>query len=309
MSDTQPGPTNLRTIGLIGFGEAARAFVSGWSQAGITLELSGFDIKTVTAGPFSDEKRAQMSEAGVRACQTPGEAIAGAGIVFSLVTAEQAFAAAQSVANALAPDALFFDCNSCAPQTKQRSAAVIEEAGGRYVDAAVMAPVHPALHRTPILLSGDHTALAFELTKQLDMAAKPVDGGVGTASAMKLVRSIVMKGLEALALECLLAGRALGVEDTVLDSLEATYPEFDWHGRMGAMLERAMTHGLRRAAEMREAARMVDELGLPGRMAAATADWEQAVGDLALTARPEPSRPDVRSAHLDQLLAALNARQ
>lgn len=292
------------TLGFIGFGEAAQAFTSGMTQAGVSALFKAFDIKTADAGPARAEKLAQYQAAGIAGCETAGEAVQ-ADAVFSLVTAEQAYAAAGSVCGALPAGTLFFDCNSCAPQTKTRSAGLIEAAGGRYVDAAVMAPVHPRLHKTPILLSGAHAEAAAALAAQLDLSAKVVDGEVGAASAIKLVRSIMVKGLEALTIECLLAGRQLGVGEAVLESLEKSYPEFGWSRRSGYMLERAMTHGVRRAGEMREAALMVEELGLAGRMAQATAEWEQLVGELKLTARDDAQESEGRDAHLDQILSAL----
>src|SRR5208283_2136459 len=89
---------------------------------------------------------------------TAPEAVEAAEAVFSVVTADQAHAAALAALPGLAPGAFFFDCDSCAPQTKERTAKEVDAAGGRYVDVAVMAPVHPRLHRTPLLISGPHAA-------------------------------------------------------------------------------------------------------------------------------------------------------
>ncbi len=148
---------------------------------------------------------------------TAPEAAAGADAVFSLVTADQAHEAALAALAGLADGAFFFDCNSCAPQTKERTAKAVDAAGGRYVDVAVMAPVHPRLHRAPLLISGPHAKDAAPVLAALDMAAAIHDGPVGSASAVKMIRSIMMKGLEALVCECVLAGRKAGVIETVLE--------------------------------------------------------------------------------------------
>ena len=145
-----------------------------------------------------------------------------------------------------------------------------------------MAPVHPRLHRTPLLISGPHVEAAAQALAALDMSARIHEGPVGAASAVKMIRSIIMKGLEALVCECVLAGRKAGVIETVLDSLDDTYPGFGWKKRSAYMLERVMTHGVRRAAEMREAAVTVDLLGLKGEMSRATVGWQQTVGELGL---------------------------
>ena len=272
------------SIAFIGFGEAAQAFVTGWQRSDPPVisghRIAAYDIKTDDPGEPRDRKLAEYRTAGIAGREIVADAVAGADAVFSLVTADQALVAARTTAGLLPAGTLYFDCNSCAPQTKGEAAAAIEASGGRYVDVAVMAPVHPRLHATPVLVSGPHAEAARDAMRSLRMSAETVDGGVGRASAIKLVRSIMIKGLEALTVECLLAGRKLGVDDPVLRSLDASFPGFDWTGRASHMLERVMQHGLRRAAEMREAAAMLEKAGLPGRMARATVNWQQQIGEL-----------------------------
>lgn len=244
-----------------------------------------YDIKTDHAdADVRDAKRADYARWGVTGCNAPHEALDGAGLVFSLVTADQAAAAAREAARHIQPGALFLDCNSCAPGTKKRSAAVIEDAGGRYVDTAIMSPVRPKLHKAPVLVSGPHAEAAMEALNALDMVVNQVDGGIGAASSIKMIRSVMMKGLEAVFMECVLAGRLAGVDRAVLDSLDVTYPGFDFKGKAAYMMERVATHGVRRAAEMREVALTVDELGLEGRVSRAVVEWQQQVGDLKVDA-------------------------
>lgn len=292
-NDAQP-------IALIGFGEAAQAFVLGWG-ADVAARCQAYDIKT----DHQDEavraaKLADYARCGVKPCASAADALAGAALVFSLVTADQAAAAAQSAAQSITKEALFFDCNSCSPGAKRANAEIIDAAGGRYVDAAVMAPVYPKMHKTPLALSGPHADAGKAAADGLDMVATVTPGPVGASSTIKMVRSIMMKGMEALFLECVLAGRRAGVDDIVLSSLDATYPGFDFKAKAGYMMERVMTHGVRRAAELREVARTVDELGFEGRMSRATADWEQQIGALKEKAETEDYR-----ILADQLLARL----
>jgi 3-hydroxyisobutyrate dehydrogenase-like beta-hydroxyacid dehydrogenase len=168
----------------------------------------------------------------------------------------------------------------------------------------VMAPVHPRLHRTPLLISGPHAERAAAALAALGMSAKVHDGPVGAASSVKMIRSIMMKGLEALVCECVLAGRKAGVIETVLDSLDDTYPGFDWKTKSAYMLERVMTHGLRRAAEMREVALTVDLLGLKGEMSRACVVWQRRIGELGL--RVEAAEADDYGAFADRILAKLD---
>jgi 3-hydroxyisobutyrate dehydrogenase-like beta-hydroxyacid dehydrogenase len=306
---SDPMPDSLissGSIAFLGFGEAAQAFLAGWrTNANFKARICAYDIKTDS--PDSEvrtAKRADYAAANVLGASTAAEALTGAEAVFSVVTADQAHEAAIAALPGLAKGALFFDCDSCAPQTKTRTAQDVEAAGGLYVDVAVMAAVHPRLHRTPLLISGPHVEAAAPALASLGMSATIHDGPVGAASSVKMIRSVMMKGLEALVCECVLAGRKAGVIETVLDSLDDTYPGFDWKKRSAYMLERVMTHGVRRAAEMREVALTVDLLGLKGEMSRASVGWEQAIGELGLRANGAEAA-DYRVL-ADRILAALD---
>jgi len=272
------------TLAFIGFGEAAMAFVSGWDGT-CANPITAFDIKTDAPAPaVRKAKKSDYAAAGVTGARDLAEALASAEIVFSVVTPDQAFNAATGAAAVIAPGALYFDCNSCAPETKRQVAGLIGRRGARYVDVAVMSPVHPRLHKTPLLISGDHAAAGLQVLNTLDMKATITPGPVGAASSIKMIRSVMVKGMEALVLECVLSGRRAGVDEIVLQTLKDTFPGFDWDQRAAYMMERVMTHGLRRSQEMGEVAQTVDDLGLSGDMARGSAAWQQRVGALELDA-------------------------
>ena len=280
-------------LAFVGFGEAATAFVSGW-RARRPDFLAAFDIRT------DAEMWARYAAHEVTGAATAAEALASAQAAFSLVTADQALAAAEASAPSLPEGVLWFDGNSCAPGTKRRAAEVIESVGARYVDVAIMAPVHPARHHVPLLVSGPHAGAADALLRALDMRPTIVGPEVGQASSIKMIRSVMIKGLEALSAECFLAARRAGVDERVLASLEASDPEFNWRARAAYSLERMMRHGGRRAAEMREVAVTIDELGLGGDMSAASAAWQERIGALDL----DPG-DDELLARADKLLSRL----
>lgn len=272
---------NMRgSIALMGFGEAGRAFSGGWTlPEGGTIRA--FDIKSLSAAT-TDEMAARYKTAAVSGQPSAAEAVTGAEIVVSLVTADQALVAAESAAPHLAPGALYFDGNSCAPQTKCAAAERVEAAGAHYIDMAIMAPVKPKKHETPVLLAGPLAEEAAERIEALGMKPRVAGDRVGQASSIKMMRSVMIKGIEALMAESLLSARRAGVEDAVLASLEASDPEFPWRKRAIYNLERMMVHGNRRAAEMEEVAKTVASFGLPNRMASAIAAWEADIGALGL---------------------------
>ena len=291
-------PRNRPNIAFVGFGEAAQAFLSGWALDDPS-RVSVFDIKTDDAAQ-REEMLARYAAQGVTGHPALRDALAPAQVVFSVVTADRALEAAQAAAAHLAPGTLWLDCNSCAPDTKRKAAEVIEAKGGRYVDVAVMAPVHPKKHLVPLLLSGSNAQAAEIELKSLGMQPRIAGETVGEASSVKMIRSVMIKGLEALTAECFLAARRAGVESQVLASLEASDPDIQWRQRGSYNLERMMVHGTRRASEMREVAATVDALGLTGRMSAAAAQWQD---EIAKTGA-EPGADDLIS-RADRLLARL----
>lgn len=280
----------MRNIFFVGFGEAGQAFAKGLQPA--DLRIAAYDVKLDnTAGGGSCLQA--MSQLGTAPCAL-GD-LGQSQVVICLVTADQALAAARAAAPHLAPAALWFDGNSCSPGTKQQAAAVIAAAGGRYVDLALMAPVHPLLHRTPMLASGPDAVAGVAALAALGMRVSVAGDRVGQASSIKMLRSVIIKGLEALTAESFLAARAAGVEDAVIASLQASDPGIDWARRGAYNLERMLVHGARRATEMQEVATTLRELGLPDRMAQATVAWQAELAALTLNPGPEDlaARADV----------------
>jgi 3-hydroxyisobutyrate dehydrogenase-like beta-hydroxyacid dehydrogenase len=292
-----------KPLALIGFGEAGKAFAAGWKFPGD--QIKAYDIKTGSGrAEVADDKWRDYSDAGISGCNSCEKAIGGASMVFSLVTAEQSLEAAKAVALHIEKNCFFFDCNSCAPDTKRQAGRIINRAGGRYVDVAVMGPVGPVLDAIPLLTSGEHAKEALPLLAALGMYATNLRGDGGRASSIKMMRSVMVKGLEALVLECVLSARKAGVEEEVLQSLDVSYPGFDWVKRSTHMMERVMTHGIRRAEEMREVARTIGDLGLPNDLARAIAKWHQRIGEMEL----ESEKGGRLQEHSDKIIDQFEAK-
>jgi 3-hydroxyisobutyrate dehydrogenase-like beta-hydroxyacid dehydrogenase len=194
-------------------------------------------------------------------------------------------AAAQSVASHLNAGTFFLDLNSVSPGVKQEVARVIEQGGGRYVEAAIMSPISPKRSAAPILLGGPHAQAFAPLARALGFSGAEVfSNEIGKASAAKMCRSVVVKGMEALITEALLAARSYGVEATVIDSLRNLFPAQDWHALACYMMSRSLQHGARRAEEMREVAATVREAGFEPWMSSASVErqqWSARFGELA----------------------------
>ncbi|NMG39578.1 DUF1932 domain-containing protein [Chelativorans sp. ZYF759] len=265
-------------IAFIGFGEAARAFHDSLKAHEPSLVFSAFDILFDSEGP-EGACAAAAHERGVRLAATPGEAAAGADWLVSAVTADQSLPAARSVGTSLGTGQFFFDINSVAPDRKRETEALLAPSGAVYVDMAVMAPVHPRGHRTPVLIAGQ-TAGVMDMLGRLEFDFDVVGEEAGAATAIKMVRSLFVKGLEAITVETMLAATASGCLDRVLASLSGSYPGLKWPDIAEYNAERMLKHGKRRAAEMRESGATLDALGLDGDLARAVASLHDRMGAL-----------------------------
>lgn len=263
-------------IAFLGFGEAARAFRDSLAAHDPALRFVAYDILLDDAGAQGSMRQAMESRDVAVASDCAG--LAEADWIISAVTADQSLNAIRSLAPHLVRGRLIIDVNSVSPGRKRESAMLVERAGCAYLDMAVMAPVQPRGHRTPVLLAGPAVDRVLAELDRLGFAYSVAGAEVGRATAIKMVRSLFVKGLEAITVETLLAARASGCLDEIVASLSTSYPGLDWPGFAAYQFERTLVHGKRRAAEMRESAATVADLGLAGRLADAIADVQDAMG-------------------------------
>jgi 3-hydroxyisobutyrate dehydrogenase-like beta-hydroxyacid dehydrogenase len=263
-------PSPPPQVALIGFGEAGETFARAGCWEG---HSRGWDLLP--------ERRALMAGRCTVPAFDAAAALDGAEVVLSLVTADAALAVAQHYAPLLAPGARWCDMNSVAPEAKRAAAEAIEAAGGRYVDVAVMAPVEQQL-AVPLLLAGPHAGAARAALEVLGFSNTRVVGEeVGRASAIKMIRSVMVKGLEALSAECMAAAEAADVLAEITASLDASEKAVGWATRFAYNRERMDTHGLRRAAEMEEVCKTLADLGIEPVMSEVTVKLQRRAGEAA----------------------------
>jgi 3-hydroxyisobutyrate dehydrogenase-like beta-hydroxyacid dehydrogenase len=267
-----------RSLAVIGFGEAGRILAGGLCASG-RFDVCAYDILVHDPAARGSMLTAAV-ERHVTMAESHREAIRGARIIVSAVTAASSTDVAREAASALTPGQIFADLNSVSPGTKRANAKLIEGAGGHYVDVAVMAPLPPYGLKVPILLGGTKAADLAARLAPAGMKFEVVADDIGTASAIKMCRSVMIKGIEALIVESLLGARHYGVEERVLASLEETFPQMKWDERADYLVSRVVVHGRRRAAEMREVAVTIEEAGLEPFMASATAKCQDRISDL-----------------------------
>ncbi|HVW56175.1 MAG TPA: DUF1932 domain-containing protein [Rhizobiaceae bacterium] len=262
-------------IAFIGYGEAARAFTDSLARKPGVDVIAAHDIRQ------DDSMASAATSRGLRFEPEIGQAISGADWIISAVTADRSLEAARSAADHLRQGQLFIDINSVSPGRKQQAALLVTARNAGYLDMAVMAPVHPRGHATPVLLAGPSDDALRADFEALGFTFEIVGDEVGAATAIKMVRSMFVKGLEALTVETLMAAATAGCFDKIVNSLAETFPGLGWPDNARYMFERTLRHGARRAAEMRESAVTYDELGFVGALAGRIADVQGKMGALA----------------------------
>ncbi|MFO1310710.1 MAG: DUF1932 domain-containing protein [Burkholderiales bacterium] len=269
--------TRNTRIALVGYGEVGGIFGAALAKGGAIVVA--YDILAGDAAWLAPARERAEAE-NVTLASTNAEAVAEADLVICAVTAAQTRAASDEIARSIAKDAFVVDVNSASPQAKIACAQRVNAAGGRYVEAAVMTSVPPHGIAVPMLLGGGHADASLPLLRALGFNASVGAQALGTVSAVKLCRSVVIKGMEALFIESMLAARHYGVEDEVLASLAETFPSLDWERQATWFWQRVAQHGKRRAEEMREAAVTVRDAGVTPHMASATADVQAWIASL-----------------------------
>ena len=264
-------------VGFVGYGEVGRILSEDLRKQGVRVSACDVKIGTKAEAPL----REHADVHGVELIVGHAELARRADFIVSAVTASQAVAVAQACAPGVRKDTWFLDFNSASPGAKQRAASFIDGAGGRYVEGAVMTSVPPYRIKVPLLLGGPGAAALQPLLVTLGFAAKVASEKLGVASATKMCRSVMIKGMEAMVIESLTAARAYGVEDAVLASLQETFPGIDWEKQAAYFFQRVIEHGRRRSEEVHEVAETVREIGLTPWSSQGTAERQAWVADLA----------------------------
>ncbi len=289
----------MNALGFMGFGEAAPAIAEGLAEAG-AKNLYTFDI-AYDSSP--DRFAPRTARSGTTMTKDPAELAFRCDLILSLVTCTEAVPAAASIAAHLTPDHIYVDMNSASPDVKREVAKIVEKSGAQFVEAAVMSVVPPLRHKVPVLLCGK---AANELVKTLEpfgMNLEVLGNQIGAASATKMFRSIMVKGMQALFIECVLAARHFGTEKRVLDTVTASYPGINWNEFADYLVGRSALHAGRQSHEMEEVSHTQESIGELPLMARATAERLRRFSELGLKEVFGDSEPKTYAEVLELLAA------
>lgn len=262
---------SIRSVAIIGFGEVGRIFAQ---------DLAGADRDVIVYDRLFNSSKRKISLDGSHSdkiveAASLQQAFERAELIISVITASSALQFVKEASAFLRRGQIFMDMNSVSPDTKKLIREEVDRTGADFIEAAIMAPVKPLRLKVPILLGGARASQVGNQLQMIGMDATAVSETIGVASAIKMCRSVMMKGLAALTIESLFAARKYGAEDAVIASFDKTYPGMGWaQGLPDMLVWRAVEHSRRRAAEMREVVETLKAVGMNYRMASSTADLQ-----------------------------------
>jgi 3-hydroxyisobutyrate dehydrogenase-like beta-hydroxyacid dehydrogenase len=266
-------------IGLIGFGEVGTALGLGLKAQ--SLGVVAFD-KGYQTPPFGELIQKRAREAGVPLMSTVADVVVSSDVILAMVPGGAALAAASEAAAVLKPGQMYVDMGTATPPAKEEMARLVEATGAAFVDVAIMGSPHQDQHAVPCLASGKEAERYRDLVTPFGMKVTVAGDRPGRAAAIKMFRSIFMKGIEALTIETLLACETWGVTDAVMGTINTSMEKMRWFPEHASFLVTTdAIHGERRAHEMDMVCETMEAVGVEPRMTRTTAafiHWTASLG-------------------------------
>ncbi len=287
-------------LGLVGYGEIGSTLGSGLRRSGL-MAITAYD-RYAFDGPYAALIQRRAEQAGVVLVRSAAELAAGADVILGVTPGSASVESAGGFVPHLGPRHIFVDAASATPGIKREVAARLGGSGAAVGDASIVGTPRDG-HAMPMLASGPAAEAVRDALVPWGMRIDAVGPDVGTASGIKILRSVVMKGFEALLVECLLGARRYGVEKAILASLEASFRR-PFPDMVDALLTTGVLHAERRSEEAAMAAEALAEAGIEPVMARATAERLRWVADLGLKEHFGGEPP----AHHRDALAAIEAK-
>lgn len=287
-------------LGFIGFGEAAYHIAKGLTGAGLS-PIRAFDVMA------NDPKvgllvHQRAVEAKIELVPSLPNLAALCDIVLCATSAKYALAIARDAVKCVRPGTVYADLNSASPGTKKQIGTLMAPADVLFADVAVMELVPPHGHKVPMAVSGTGAKRFQESLVPFGMKISFINEIAGSSSALKMMRSIFMKGLTALLLETLTAGRKAGVDKEIMDSISGTIDSRPLADTATMLITRTAIAAERRVAEMGEVMDTLAEMGLDSSASQATKAKLQALADLNLRTEFGNTPPETYTQVLDAIL-------
>jgi 3-hydroxyisobutyrate dehydrogenase-like beta-hydroxyacid dehydrogenase len=291
--------TSHPRLGLLGFGEAAGRLAKDFSQAGFT-NILGYSRSGAKAQP-GDPVHQRAQAAGVTLVKTVGTLAKKSDIIIVLTPGKSALPALKKIRKYLRPDHLYVDASSNSAHNMEQAAALIGDSA-KFVDASIMGPVDLMGIKVPFAASGPNAATFRDLMVPYGMVINVVGSNPGDASAMKLIRSVLMKGLAALLLETMEAARRRNILDEVIEDSSVTFNDIPFQKIIRRYIGGTAVHCERRIHEMKECLELLHEMGSSDRN---TKNTIAMLREMVKLGMPEkfPKEPETIHPVIDALIA------
>lgn len=221
----------------------------------------GHQLVGICDPQLRDEVKQQLTTAGGEVHSQPGEWLQQADLVVSAVFGTVALGLAKAAFSHMKKDALYIDMTTADPEDMHGAAAAASEHGIHFVDVAITGAVNLSLQKTPLLIAGEKANEVFELYRPFGARLTIVGARPGDAAALKLLRSIYTKGVEALAVECLVTAHRMGLTEELFDVLK-DIDETPLRKLLDSMVVTHIPHSARRRNEVVEAQRQMKNLDI-----------------------------------------------
>lgn len=244
-------------IGFIGFGEAAYCISIGLRDEGIR-DIIAYDVM-MTHSEIGKVIEGRAAKAGVALLASSAEVVKQADILFVAVPSSYAMDVCNEIYDYLKADQIYADVSASTPVVKEQVWNRIKDTGVLFADAAMLGSLPLDKHKVPIMASGNGAAALHELMTPYGMKITCASEKAGDASAIKLIRSIFMKGLAGLMLEMLEASEHYQVSDQVVKSIGNSLDGISFQSHLDRLITGTAIHAKRRAAEIKGSIQLCDE--------------------------------------------------
>jgi 3-hydroxyisobutyrate dehydrogenase-like beta-hydroxyacid dehydrogenase len=264
-------------LGLVGYGEIGSTLGKGLREAGLQ-QIFSYD-KYAFNGPYADLIQSRAKEAGVTLVQSNKELADTAELIFSVTPGSASLESADAFAPVLRADHTFLDFASATPKVKYGVAERLANTGASLGDGSIMGTPKNG-YSMHMLSSGPAGQRVVDLLVPWGMSIEYVGEKLGTASGIKILRSVLIKGIEALTDEMLLAARYYGLDEAVLASASKTLTR-PFMDTVESLTPSGVIHAKRRTEEIDMATQAVEDAGIEPLMARATAArlrWKESLG-------------------------------
>lgn len=291
------------SVGFLGFGKAACIFIEDLKSAGLK-KIAAYD-KYGNVEPYSTVIREASEKLSVNLVFSPLELAVQTIMVLSMVTPASAEEAAISIAPYLPDNSFFVDLNSSSPMTKQRCFNYINRVNPsvKYLDGCILGAVSENRLRTPILLCGQGANQAKEYLDRFGANVEIIEGTPGDASAVKMIRSVFMKGIEVLLIEALHGARAYNIQNQFIRTIKDTFETLTFDQLVNMLVTTHAIHGRRRQGEMKEVIDTLKAKNIDARMSESILEKFRWSSELALADYFQHRLPEEHESVIEALYA------